>query len=750
MANYKSSFTNGAAVDAALNAATSHKANHKSGGSDYIRIDELAAPTDTTTLNVSTSAHGLCPKGEGTGTKFLKDDLTWDSVTAGSVTYGTTAGTACEGNDTRLSDDRDPNTHATSHKDGGTDYIRLDELAAATTDARNATTSNPGLCPAGEGTGTKYLKDDLTWDTPAGGDGSGITLPGSASVYYNGLGGWGTPVASGSTFKPWITVGAMGSGADYICDGTADNVEIQSALNAVKSGGTVAFLSGNYNLAARVYQSAKNIHLIGFGTVTFTINIGTDSPAFYFYGSMADTETLTSNATMGSDTIVVGSVANVQAGDLIKITNSTSWSDDGDSQKTGETYTCYSVDSSTNTITLDQGLLRAYTTAASSVARIYRPVKISVDNLEFNHYSATGSYQGLQLKYARDCEVQNCTFRNCGMSAISLYTCYNVDVGNNNIYDCRLAGYGYGVVIVDATAFVNIHDNHIDRCRHTVAAGTSDYIGLNRGIKIHHNVLIGGNFAGCYVIDSHRNSIDYTVTENYIVVSSGNVGFSDGTKNSIFANNYVYGGGVAAAAYEKNGEIEGGRYMLSGNQVYDITLNRDNGANLGKSMTIVNNHVYNSPSYGIAINAEIYEQITITGNTIEDCASEGICYYLPASATVPGNIIISNNNLNSIGRNGIYIRNYNTTKKIRGVISGNVINGVDTVSDSCSGIHLYNVTSTAVTGNTVYDDTGGMHAAIAEDTGCDYNNINGNVTGGGSYHVVIVGGNTNNTNNVDV
>lgn len=44
----------------------------------------------------------------------------------------TTAGLVVQASDTRLSDARTPTTHATSHKSGGADVVRLDELAAAT------------------------------------------------------------------------------------------------------------------------------------------------------------------------------------------------------------------------------------------------------------------------------------------------------------------------------------------------------------------------------------------------------------------------------------------------------------------------------------------------------------------------------------------------------------------------------------------------------------------------------------------
>ncbi len=62
---------------------TGHKTSHQSGGSDAIKLDDLSAPDDNTDLNASTSAHGLTPKGTNTGTKFLRDDITWATPAGG-------------------------------------------------------------------------------------------------------------------------------------------------------------------------------------------------------------------------------------------------------------------------------------------------------------------------------------------------------------------------------------------------------------------------------------------------------------------------------------------------------------------------------------------------------------------------------------------------------------------------------------------------------------------------------------------
>lgn len=56
-----------------------------------------------------------------------------------------------------------------------------------------------------------------------------------------------------------VSVGPAGSFSDYICDGTADNVEIQAAVNQVNAagGGAVYVRAGTYNLGADI--SLKNI-----------------------------------------------------------------------------------------------------------------------------------------------------------------------------------------------------------------------------------------------------------------------------------------------------------------------------------------------------------------------------------------------------------------------------------------------------------------------------------------------------------
>ena len=75
-----------------------------------------------------------------------------------------------KGNDTRLSDARTPTAHAVSHKSGGTDAVKLDELAAPTdVTTLNSSTTAHGLLRKLDGNINHVLQGDGTWGTPAGG-----------------------------------------------------------------------------------------------------------------------------------------------------------------------------------------------------------------------------------------------------------------------------------------------------------------------------------------------------------------------------------------------------------------------------------------------------------------------------------------------------------------------------------------------------------------------------------------------------
>lgn len=66
------------------------------------------------------------------------------ALEGGGIAYGTTAGTACEGNDSRLSDARTPTSHASGHLPGGADEVFTAATAIAISGDSDRRTLAPG------------------------------------------------------------------------------------------------------------------------------------------------------------------------------------------------------------------------------------------------------------------------------------------------------------------------------------------------------------------------------------------------------------------------------------------------------------------------------------------------------------------------------------------------------------------------------------------------------------------------------
>ena len=192
-----------------------HKATHQTGGSDAITPADIGAADKTIQIKPGT---GL------TGGGTLEADRTL------TVSYGTAAGTACQGNDARLSNARTPTAHKTTHKTGGTDALTPADIGAVPTTVQ--VIAGTGLSGGGSLAANRTL-------TVKYGTGAGTVCQGNDSRLNNAR----TPVAHKATHAA--------GGADALTP-----EDIGAASNTVKIRAGVG-LSGGGPLSADVTLAAK-------------------------------------------------------------------------------------------------------------------------------------------------------------------------------------------------------------------------------------------------------------------------------------------------------------------------------------------------------------------------------------------------------------------------------------------------------------------------------------------------------------
>ena len=260
------------------------------------------------TAAAAVSAHVAAtdPHGDRAYADGLVDDLSGvtDAATArtnlglgGAATknVGTTAGTVAAGDDSRLTDARTPTAHATSHKSGGTDAIKLNELAAptasvglnsqkitalsngsATTDAAAYGQLTKGVYGTGAdgdvtiAAGTTTLTRNMQYNNLVVNgtiDTAGFrvqvkgTLTGAGTIKYDGANASGA--TRGSVVSGWYTGGSSG---------ITGNTGAGSAANVLTSLGGGAGGNGGAGVSAGGSGSAAtNVTAANFGVTPANI-----------------------------------------------------------------------------------------------------------------------------------------------------------------------------------------------------------------------------------------------------------------------------------------------------------------------------------------------------------------------------------------------------------------------------------------------------------------------------------------------
>lgn len=147
------------------------------------------------------------------------------------------ANVVVQGNDTRLSNARTPIAHAGTHKSGGTDPIRLDELVAPIdVNTLNASTGAHGLLPKLSGDTTTYLNGSGAFSVPPG------STPGEVNTYSNaGLSGIPIILTKSGVDLPFKAIDAATSKISVANDATNKTVDI----DVVEANLSIANMTGS-------------------------------------------------------------------------------------------------------------------------------------------------------------------------------------------------------------------------------------------------------------------------------------------------------------------------------------------------------------------------------------------------------------------------------------------------------------------------------------------------------------------------
>jgi PKD repeat protein len=513
------------------------------------------------------------------------------------------------------------------------------------------------------------------------------------SLFYIAL---SSPAALATNIVIDKQTGQAESGLFHTPNYANDAACIQAALDKSKSGDTITIREGDYYITKRMYQYGKNLKIIGEGKVTLHIkNPEKEIYGILFSGSLITNKKLNANANEGSSQVVLTDASKVRQNDLIKIWKNVQWCPlDYPDQMTGEIYAVKSVKG--NVVTLNQPLFRDYKLSQNVQVEVYRPIQMHIKNIRVQGKAATTSHRGLAMQYCKDSYITDSWFKDIGFGAICLYSCFNVNVSNNEIYNSLLPGSGYGVNVASGSAFVNIDHNHIENCRHAITGNTAERKSLNRDVIIIDNTLIGGKIDGSCVIDSHPVTINYVVTRNKIYPQLPSfLAFSDGAQQSTFYNNEIYGG---YGGISRRGSVNDGVHIYENNRFNGMSgvmyLGGKSGIN---SKLIIRNNIQNSGIYGVYFpGQESFRNIIISENSFSNLSHQGVYKRFGISGV---NLNISNNTFTDIKMNGIYIDG-NSFKSSTVKIQNNILIDV-CLPDLPSGIAVKNVQNAIISGNKI-------------------------------------------------
>ncbi len=446
--------------------------------------------------------------------------------------------------------------------------------------------------------------------------------------------------------------------ADYRADGTADDVEIQAAIDAATAagGGTVFLMDGTFNIASTInIKTGVTLRGTGFGSELFL--------------------------TASSDTSVIGendNPTNFEIRDLRIDGN-------GTNNATGTNY----------------GIVLSGTGSGASAASVPGGL---IDNVEIEDVDDSFIY----ISTGTDIMINNVRLIDMiqGSRAVQIDSSSD-DISISNSYFA--ADTGQGVYVTGSSSNIIINDNLFDG--NGTSAGMDQGVYVVNGIymTIADNVFDGVDNAGVYtgadystisgnVIYDTATAIDVAGFNNFTVIDGNSIrnvnrGINLSTADDVVVSNNSLDEGTGGT---QEGILVNAsdRVAISGNIVDGFTQGINisgvgfgsvidgntlsNMSNIGiflqsgsTSGIVSDNSIYNATGATADSSIEIGgDNIQVLGNRIEDTAGTG--YAIELQATADGSIV-GNNSFAGTGASSILDNGTNTSYTAQDDGSGNIV-----------------------------------------------------------------------------
>jgi parallel beta-helix repeat protein len=377
-----------------------------------------------------------------------------------------------------------------------------------------------------------------------------------------------------------------------------------------------------------------------------------------FLGTESNVDSLDASPVRG-DTLISSSIATyLVAGDLIHIASSQLWDPQSDvGQVRAEMAEVRAVNGTS--IYLKNPLNDDYNKDSCRVWKMNAP-QVIIRNLTIWGPTA-GLLKGINVQYARDIEISNCTLSGYKYASIYTLDTYGGVIQNNFITDAWIANYGYGICL-EFSQNLDVVSNRISDARHAIAIGGP---GVSRYIRVVGNRVGTHGAENFWALDGHQGTEGLLFESNQCI--GGGVRIAG--NNTRFLNNQIYtkaGYGITVNLYGARGGRQMNDMEIRGNTVESMST-QDNGAFLVTFMdslvhldnliikdNIVKATVDNAirvQTLSAACVKDTVKTWTSSGNIV-DCAGYGIA--VEDTDIVVQNLLMSHDQVRTTSDYGLY------------------------------------------------------------------------------------------------